>query len=101
MKTIEVDQFIAHPPAKVWRHITEPDLLATWWAGATDLKPIVGHQFLIDMGDWGQQPCEVLEVEHEQKLVYTFCDHWTLTWTLVPEGTGTRLVVDLRTQPAP
>ncbi|UQU65832.1 SRPBCC domain-containing protein [Couchioplanes caeruleus] len=46
----------------VWRALTEPELLARWWATG-DIKPIVGHRFTLDMGSWGQQPCEVLEVE--------------------------------------
>ena len=27
--SFEVDQFLPHPPATVWRYLTEPDLLAT------------------------------------------------------------------------
>lgn len=29
---VELDQFIAASPAVVWRGLTEPDLLARWWA---------------------------------------------------------------------
>jgi hypothetical protein len=32
-------------------------------------------------------------VEQDQLLVYTFAD-WTLRWTLAPEGTGTRLILE-------
>lgn len=92
-KSIEVDQFLPHPPAKVWRHLTEPDRLAAWWA-PSDIKPVVGHTFTIDMGSWGQQPCEVLEVVEPERLVYSFTDQWQLAWTLVPEGTGTRLLLE-------
>ena len=62
MTKIECDQFIARPPAAVWRALTEPDQLAAWWAPG-DIKPIVGHRFTMDMAEWGHQPCEVLEVE--------------------------------------
>jgi uncharacterized protein YndB with AHSA1/START domain len=92
-KSIEVDQFIAHPPAEVWRYLTEPDLLERWWA-PSGIEPVVGHTFTIDMGEWGHQPCEVLEVTEPERLVYSFCDHWQLTWKLVPEGTGTRLLLE-------
>lgn len=88
--TIEVDQFLPHPPAKVWRALTDPDRLAAWWVTG-DIAPTVGHGFTLDMGPWGKAPCTVLEVEPERKLVYTFTDAWTLTWRLEPEGTGTRL----------
>jgi uncharacterized protein YndB with AHSA1/START domain len=91
-RTIEVDQFIGRPPATVWRALTTPELLARWWA-AGDIAPTVGHRFLLDMGGWGQVPCEVLEVEPDQRLVYTFGD-WTLTWRLVAEGGGTRLFLE-------
>ena len=64
-RTIQCDQFIAHPPAAVWRVLTDPRLHAKWWA-AGDVRPEVGHRFTLDMGSWGQQPCEVLEVEPER-----------------------------------
>ncbi|MFC9358058.1 SRPBCC domain-containing protein [Rhodococcus sp. NPDC057014] len=90
---ISVDQFIAAPPAKVWRALTEPDLLARWWA-AGDIAATVGHRFHLDMPGWGAVPCEVVEVELERRFVYTFTENWTLVWRLVPEGAGTRLFLD-------
>ena len=93
MSKIECDQFIARPPAAVWRALTEPDQLAAWWAPG-DIKPIVGHRFTMDMAEWGHQPCEVLEVEPERLLRYTFAEgalDTTITWRLEPEGTGTRV----------
>ena len=38
-------------------------------------------------------PCEVLEVVEPERLVHTFNETWTLTWRLVPEGSGTRLLL--------
>jgi uncharacterized protein YndB with AHSA1/START domain len=93
VSSIEVEQFIAKPPAAVWRALTEPDLLARWWV-AGDIRPVVGHRFTLDMGSWGQQPCEVLEVEPEKLLSYTFAEgslDSTITWRLEVEGAGTRL----------
>jgi uncharacterized protein YndB with AHSA1/START domain len=46
---IRLSQFINHPPAKVWRALTDPELHARWWA-AGDVKAVVGHQFTLDMG---------------------------------------------------
>lgn len=87
---IDVDQFVAAPPAKVWRALTEPELLTRWWAPG-DIAATVGHRFHLQMPGWGTVPCEVVDVEPPQRLVYTFNEEWTLTWCLIPEGNGTRL----------
>lgn len=93
---IQLVQFIEHPPAKVWEALTNPDLHAKWWA-AGDVRPIVGHRFTLDMGPWGQQPCEVIAVEPEKLLSYSFAPgtlNTTITWKLQPEGAGTRLSLE-------
>ncbi|MGP3960470.1 SRPBCC family protein [Nonomuraea sp. 3N208] len=103
LRAIRLDQFIAHPPAKVWRAITEPDLVAQWLM-ANDFKPEVGHQFTFrtqpkkQVGFEGLVYCEVLELEQEKLLKISWSDRkmadWTVTWRLEPEGKGTRLFLD-------
>jgi uncharacterized protein YndB with AHSA1/START domain len=90
---IRLSHFIDHPPAKVWQALTDPAIHAKWWA-AGDVKPIVGHRFTLDMGPWGKQPCQVIAVEHERLLSYSFAHgtlDTTITWRLEPENSGTRL----------
>lgn len=90
---IELDHFYTQPPAGVWRALTDPELHAKWWA-AGDVRPIEGHRFTLDMGEWGQQQCEVLEVQPERLLRYRFAIgtlDTVITWQLIPEGSGTRL----------
>jgi uncharacterized protein YndB with AHSA1/START domain len=90
---IELDHWYAHPPAAVWKILTDPTLHARWWA-AGDVRAVVGHRFELDMGKWGKQPCEVLAVEEERFLRYRFAAgtlDTIISWRLVPEGTGTRL----------
>jgi uncharacterized protein YndB with AHSA1/START domain len=90
---IRLSQFIHHPPAKVWKALTDPAIHAKWWA-AGDVKPVVGHCFTLDMGPWGKQPCKVIAVEHERLLSYSFAPgtlDTTITWRLEPENSGTRL----------
>jgi uncharacterized protein YndB with AHSA1/START domain len=91
-QTLSVDQFIARPPEPVWQALTVPEQLARWWAPG-DIAPVVGHRFVLKMPGWGNVACEVLEVDEPTRLVHTFAD-WTLTWRLVPEGNGTRLLLD-------
>lgn len=93
---IKCDQFIPHPPARVWQALTDPELHAKWWA-AGDVRPVVGHRFTLDMGPWGEQPCQVLAVEPERLLQYTFSPDTldtTITWRLEPEGSGTRIFLE-------
>ena len=95
---IQLTEYIPHPPARVWKVLTDPDLHAQWWA-AGDVKAEVGHRFTLDMGSWGQQPCEVIAVEPERLLSYSFAPgtlNTTITWRLEPEGSGTRLLFEHR-----
>lgn len=93
MATITVDQFIATPPATVWRALTEPDLVRRWWAEG-DVSAEIGHEFTLDMPGFGPQPCRVLESVAPERFVYTFTSQWTLAWTLRPEGRGTRVFLE-------
>jgi uncharacterized protein YndB with AHSA1/START domain len=96
--TIELDQFLSHPPERVWQALTDPALHARWWAEG-DVRAEVGHRFTLDMGAWGEQPCEVLAVDPGRMLRYSFASEMmdtTITWRLEPEGTGTRLVLEHR-----
>jgi uncharacterized protein YndB with AHSA1/START domain len=100
--TISVDQFLAHPPAKVWRALTEPELLARWLMPG-DFRLEVGHRYLMRTrpvpatGFSGTVLAEVLAFEPEKMLRVAWQDaeggdtDWTITWTLQPEGRGTRL----------
>ncbi|HXA55792.1 MAG TPA: SRPBCC domain-containing protein [Candidatus Acidoferrum sp.] len=93
---VRFSEFINHPPAKVWRALTDPVIHARWWA-AGDIKPVVGHHFTLDMGQWGEQPCEVIAVEPERLLSYTFAPgtlNTTITFRLEPEKSGTRLAFE-------
>jgi uncharacterized protein YndB with AHSA1/START domain len=90
------DQFIHHPPQEVWEALTDPVLLARWWAPG-DIKPVLGHRFVLDMGEYGKQPCEVVDVDPGKLLAYTFSDgtlNTTITWRLAAEGDGTRLFLE-------
>jgi len=90
---IRVNHFYAHEPSRVWSALTDPTLHARWWAPG-DVRAVVGHRFELDMGLWGKQACEVLEVEHERLLKYRFATgtlDTMITWRLTPEGGGTRL----------
>jgi uncharacterized protein YndB with AHSA1/START domain len=102
MTTIEVDQYLPHPPARVWRALTDPELLARWLM-PNDFTPVVGHRFTFRTrpqpayGFDGIVHCEVLEVRPERLLRLTWRGgrlDTTVTWTLRAEGRGTRLLLE-------
>ena len=93
--TIEVDQFLAHPPSRVWRALTDPALLVRWLMPG-DLRPIVGHRFTLDVSGRGPTHCEILAVQPERLLRMSWRNgplDTMVTWRLEPEGTGTRLFI--------
>lgn len=99
---IHVDEFLAHPPATVWRALTDPVLLAEWLM-PNDFAPVVGHEFtfgavpLPGLGFDGVVRCRVLALEPRRLLRISWRGgrlDTTVTWRLVPEGHGTRLLVD-------
>jgi uncharacterized protein YndB with AHSA1/START domain len=100
LTSIHVDEFLSHPAGRVWRALTDPELIARWLM-PNDFKPVVGHRFTfrtdpVPQGGFdGIVHGEVLAVEPERLLRIAWRGGPTLdttvTWTLVPEGTGTRL----------
>ncbi len=61
------------------------------------MRAAVGHRFTLDMCQWGQQACEVIAVEPERLLSYSFAPgtlDTTITWRLEPENLGTRLYLE-------
>ena len=63
-QSIALEYDLPHPPAKVWRALTEPDLVAQWIMD-NDMVANVGHNFTFRMEPtpwWdGIVKCEVLE----------------------------------------
>ncbi|CAM5776678.1 activator of HSP90 ATPase [Labrys miyagiensis] len=98
-RSVVVEREIAHPPAKIWRALTQPHLIEEWLM-KNDFNAAVGHRFNL-RGDWGGVlDCEVLAVETEKKLSYTW--NFThddpaydlrsvVTFTLTATSTGTLL----------
>lgn len=97
MRTVIVEREFSHPPAKLWRALTQPHLVAEWlMAGEVAATP--GHRFRFG-AEWGTVDCEVVEVEPERMLSYTWAGKGlesVVTWTLTPTATGTHLRMEQR-----
>ena len=104
-RSISVEYDLPHPPAKVWRTLTEPELLAKWIM-ANDMRPLVGHLFTFKAqpAPWwdGIVHCEVLEIDLHKRLRYSWRSgpessplDTVVTWTLTPTPSGgTRLALE-------
>ena len=61
-----------------------------------DFVPAVDHRFRLS-ADWGSVDCEVLEIEPNRTLSYTWAAMGldsVVTWTLTPTGAGTHLKME-------
>jgi uncharacterized protein YndB with AHSA1/START domain len=91
-RSVVVERELSHPPEKIWRALTQPHLIAEWLM-KTDFAPVVGRRFDF-RADWGAVDCEVLAVEPNRMLSYTWAAmglESVVIWTLTPTDTGTRL----------
>jgi uncharacterized protein YndB with AHSA1/START domain len=97
-RSVVVEREIPHPPEKIWRALTQPHLIEEWLM-KNDFKPVVDHRFSL-RADWGAVECQVLEVEPNKTLSYTWNATQVdavndlksvVTWTLTPTSTGTHL----------
>jgi uncharacterized protein YndB with AHSA1/START domain len=93
-RSVVVEREIAHPPKKLWRALTQPHLIAEWLM-KNDFAAVVGHKFQL-RGDWGGVlDCEVLAIEPNRMLSYT--------WNYAPDGgaLGMGTVVTFTLTPTP
>jgi uncharacterized protein YndB with AHSA1/START domain len=89
---VVVEREIPFPPEKIWRALTQPHLLEEWLM-KNDFKPVVDHRFKL-RADWGSVACQVLAIEPNKTLSYTwaaFGVETVVTWTLTPTNKGTQL----------
>lgn len=91
-RAVVIEREFPHPPEKIWRALTQPELIAEWLM-KNNFKPVRGQRFDL-RADWGTVDCEVLEVEPNKTLSYTWASYdlkSVVTWTLTATRTGTRL----------
>jgi uncharacterized protein YndB with AHSA1/START domain len=90
--SVVVEREMPYPPEKIWRALTQSPLIEEWLM-KNDFQPVVGHRFSL-RADWGAVDCQVLAVEPNKTLSYTWAAYGlesVVTWTLSPTSTGTHL----------
>jgi uncharacterized protein YndB with AHSA1/START domain len=98
-RSVVVEREIPFPPERLWRALTQPHLIEAWLM-KNDFSPVVGHRFNL-RGDWGGVlDCEVLALEPNRMLSYTwdfahddpaYSLKSVVTFTLTPTNAGTHL----------
>jgi uncharacterized protein YndB with AHSA1/START domain len=102
MTTVRVVRDYPHPPARVWRALTDPDLMALWGMRPEGFSTAPGTRFRLVARPnprWrGYVECELLEARAARLLRY----RWdavggkptTVTFTLEPTARGTRVTLE-------
>jgi uncharacterized protein YndB with AHSA1/START domain len=100
-ESISFEFDLQHSPEKVWRALTDPELLAEWLLPVVELELEPGAAFTFRTqphpGWDGTVSCRFLEIEAQRKLSYTWVvgDNMELdtvvTFTLTATVSGTRL----------
>ena len=101
IETLAFEFDLRHAPEKVWRALSDPELLSQWLLPVVGLTFEPGHAFSFKAppkpGWDGTVDCRLLEIEAHRKLSYTwvvgdFIDT-VVTFTLTPSESGTRLTL--------
>jgi uncharacterized protein YndB with AHSA1/START domain len=89
---------LKHSPQKVWRALTDPELLGEWLLPVAGIALAPGTAFTFRTQPYpgwdGTVSCRLLEIEPQRKLSYTWSVpglDTVVTFTLTPTATGTRL----------
>jgi uncharacterized protein YndB with AHSA1/START domain len=103
------------PVEKVWRALTTPELIKTWFFGVDTESHWEAGSSLVHRGEWQGKPYEdrgeILKIDPPTLLVHT---HWSdlsglpdqpenyqeVTWALEEQGGKTRLTVTERNLPS-
>lgn len=100
---VELDLFVPQEPSTVWRALTEPSLVRRWLARSTGFCAEVGATFIFEIpaDPPAEVACQVLTVDRERRFTHTYTDlrgdppaRWIVDWSLNPEGTGTRILLN-------
>ena len=106
-KVLRKEAVYPYPPEQVWVALTDPRALAEWLM-PNDFQPILGHIFEFRTDPYfvctGRTICRITELDPPRRMAWTWkivtkegkrdIPEMLVTWTLTPEGSGTRLVLE-------
>ncbi|MDF2723853.1 MAG: polyketide cyclase [Paenibacillus sp.] len=78
---------------KVWDRVATAEGLASWFMPPNAFEPVVGFEFHLNAGPWGNPACKVTEVDAPHRLSFLWGEDWTLTFELVDQGGSTEFTL--------
>lgn len=106
-KVLRKEAVYPYSPEQVWVALTDPRALAEWLM-PNNFEPVLGHTFEFRTDPYfvctGRTICKVTELDPPRRMAWTWqivpkpggreFPEMLVTWTLHPEGSGTRLVME-------
>lgn len=97
--TLRFIRRVEQSPERVWRAITDTDELKAWTGMELLVEPQVGGRVVAQPGDgrvFDYDPPRLLRFSAADPNVAEHVEaakkHWTISWELIPDGDGTRIV---------
>ncbi|WP_462410706.1 SRPBCC family protein [Neobacillus sp. Marseille-QA0830] len=69
------------PIEKVWKAVSTSEGIAAWWMPST-LEPLMGHEFVLQAGPFGDSPCKITELDPPNKIGFNWGKDWHLEFEL-------------------
>lgn len=66
---------------KVWKFVATAEGIAAWWMPST-FEPVLGREFVLHAGQFGDSPCKVTELEPPYRLGFDWGKDWHITFEL-------------------
>lgn len=73
---------VIHAPIKkVWTAVATSEGIASWWM-PNNFEPIVGHDFILQTGSFGDSPCKVTEIDPTNRIGFDWGKDWHVEFDL-------------------
>ncbi|WP_251548812.1 SRPBCC family protein [Neobacillus muris] len=69
------------PIEKAWKAVSTSEGIAAWWMPNT-LEPIMGREFILHAGPFGDSPCKITELDPPYRIGFDWGKDWHLAFEL-------------------
>ncbi|MCS7464980.1 SRPBCC domain-containing protein [Paenibacillus doosanensis] len=70
------------PIQKVWSAVATAEGIAAWFM-PNNFQPVLGYEFQLNAGPFGDSPCTVTELDPPNRLTFRWGKDWTVTFELI------------------